>query len=63
MDYKKLMWFLVAFIISGFVGGLTMPYIPATGNPTLQWLIGYAVPGFILFFIWEKFFRKQAGGA
>jgi len=63
MDFKKLGWFLVAFIIAGFVGGIIMPYVPNTGNPTVTWLIGYAVPGFVLFFIWEKFFRKQAGGA
>jgi len=56
------MWFLVAFIIAGFVGSMVLPYVPNTGNVSLNWLLSYIVPGFLLFFIWERFFRKQAGG-
>lgn len=62
MQLKKYGWFILAFIVASFFGGIIQPYVPNIGNPTLQYVIGTAIPAIVLLWLWEKFFRKQAEG-
>jgi uncharacterized membrane protein YfcA len=62
MNLKAMFWWIIAFAVAGFIGGFLAPYIPNTGNTTVNYVLGFTVPAIVMYLLWQQFFRKQAGG-
>jgi hypothetical protein len=63
LKLKAVVIFLLIFFALSYFMSMVNPYLPNTGNPTINYLESGGISAFLLLLIWEKWGRKEAGEA
>jgi len=61
LKLKTVAIFVVIFFALSYFMSMVNPYLPNTGNPTINYLESGGISAFLLLLIWEKWGRKEAG--
>jgi hypothetical protein len=61
LKVKTVAIFLLIFFALSYFMSMVNPYLPNTGNPTINYLESGGISAFLLLLIWEKYGRKEAG--
>lgn len=60
MTLKVVVIFLLIFFALSYFMSMLNPYLPNTGNPTINYLESGGISALLLLLLWEKWGRKEA---
>ena len=63
MKTKAYLLFILLFFAVGYFMSMANPYLPNTGNATLNYLETGGITAFIVILAWEKWLRKEGEAA
>jgi hypothetical protein len=58
---RALAIFLLLFLAVAWFMSMVIPSLPNLGNPSLNYLESGGISAIVLFFLWEKWGRKESG--